>query len=44
MGTVGVLALAKYKGLIQEIKPIIDELIKATSRYPREYLKDSLEN
>ena len=29
MGTLGVLALAKYRGLIQEAKPIIDELIKS---------------
>jgi len=28
MGTLGVLALAKYIGLIQEVKPIIDELIE----------------
>jgi len=28
MGALGVLALAKYRGLIQKVKPIIDELIK----------------
>jgi len=27
MGTLGILALAKYRGLIQEAKPIIDELV-----------------
>ncbi len=27
MGTLGVLVLAKYRGLIQEAKPIIDELV-----------------
>ncbi len=26
MGTLGVLALVKYTGLIQEVKPIIDKL------------------
>jgi len=29
MGTLGVLALAKYRGLVQEVKPIIDELIES---------------
>lgn len=28
MGTLGVLALAKYTGLIQEVKPIIDKLME----------------
>ncbi|MCD6428208.1 MAG: DUF3368 domain-containing protein [Desulfurococcales archaeon] len=27
MGTLGILALAKHMGLIQEVKPIIDKLI-----------------
>jgi len=28
MGTLGVMALAKYSGLITEVKPIVDELIE----------------
>ena len=29
MGTLGVIALAKYKGLIPKAKPIVDELVKS---------------
>ena len=42
MGTLGVLALAKYRGLIQEVKPIIDELIKRGFWISRKILKEFL--
>ena len=45
MGTLGVLALAKYRGLIQEVKPIIDELVGSgfwiSSRILKEFLRES---
>ncbi len=44
MGTLGVLALAKYRGLIQEVKPIIDELVGSgfwiSSRILKEFLRE----
>jgi len=44
MGTLGVLALAKYRGLIQEVKPIIDELVESgfwiSSRILKEFLRE----
>jgi len=44
MGTLGVLALAKHMGLIQEVKPIIDKLIKSdfwiSKRILKEFLKE----
>jgi len=44
MGTLGVLALAKYRGLIQEVKPIIDELVGSgfwiLSRILEEFLRE----
>jgi len=44
MGTPGVLALAKYRGLIQKVKPIIDELIESgfwiSSRVLKEFLRE----
>ncbi len=44
MGTLGVLALAKYRGLIQEVKLIIDELVGSgfwiSSRILKEFLRE----
>jgi len=42
MGTLGVLALAKYRGLIQEVKPIIDELVETGFWISRRILKEFL--
>ncbi len=44
MGTLGVLALAKYRGLIREVKPIIDELVGSgfwiSGRMLKEFLRE----
>ena len=42
MGTLGVLALAKYKGLIPEAKPIVDELLKKGFWISRRILEEFL--
>ncbi len=42
MGTLGVLALAKYRGIIPEVKPIIDELTKKGFRFPKKTLENFL--
>ncbi len=48
MGTLGVLALAKYTGLIQEVKPIIDKLMETgfwiSRRILEVFLKELGEN
>ncbi|MCD6195649.1 MAG: DUF3368 domain-containing protein [Staphylothermus sp.] len=36
----GILALAKYRGLIQEAKPIIDELVKSGFWVSRKMLEE----
>jgi len=44
MGTLGVLALAKYRGLVREVKPIIDKLVGSgfwiSSRILKEFLRE----
>ncbi len=44
MGMLGVLALAKYRGLVQEVKPIIDELVETgfwiSGRILKEFLRE----
>ncbi|MEB2837172.1 MAG: DUF3368 domain-containing protein [Desulfurococcales archaeon] len=42
MGTLGVLALAKYRGLIRGVKPIIDRLVKSGFWISREVLEEFL--
>jgi len=42
MGTPGVLALAKYMGLIQEVKPIIDKLVETGFWRSRRILEEFL--
>ena len=42
MGILGVLALAKYKGLIQEVKPIIDRLVENGFWISRKLLEEFL--
>jgi len=42
MGTLGVIALARYRGLIQEAKPIIDKLVKSNFWISRRILKEFL--
>ena len=42
MGTLGVIALAKYKGLIPEAKPIIDKLIESGFWISRNILEEFL--
>ena len=42
MGTLGVLALAKYRGLVQEVKPIIDELVKSGFWISKKILEEFL--
>lgn len=42
MGTLGVIALAKYKGLIPEAKPIIDRLIESGFWISRNILEEFL--
>lgn len=42
MGTLGVLALAKYRRLIQEVKPIIDELMERGFRISKRILEEFL--
>ena len=44
MGTLGVLALAKYRGLVREVKPIVDKLVESgfwvSSRILKEFLRE----
>ena len=42
MGILGVLALAKYKGFIQEVKPIIDRLVENGFWISRKLLEEFL--
>ena len=42
MGTLGVIALAKYRGLIQEAKPIIDRLVESGFWISRRILEQFL--
>ena len=42
MGTLGVIALAKYKGLISKTKPIVDKLIESGFWISRRILKEFL--
>jgi len=42
MGTLGVLALAKYTGLLREVKPIVDELVESGFWISRKVLEDFL--
>ena len=42
MSALGVIVLAKYRGLIQEVKPIIDEFIKSCFWISGRILKEFL--
>ncbi len=42
MGTLGVIALAKYKGLISKAKPIIDKLVESGFWISRKLLEEFL--
>lgn len=42
MGTLGVVALAKYRGLIQEVKPIVDKLVETGFWIPKKILEEFL--
>ncbi len=42
MGTLGVIALAKYRGLIPKAKPIIDKLVESGFWISRKLLEEFL--